>query len=480
MNRKGILCSECINGFGPSVTSPIFTCSNNCTDTWYGIPLYLFVELVPVSVFYLVILMFQINLTSAPMVGFIFYSHIVVIGIIIQLADQTNIFITIILILHGIWNLDFFRYAIPPFCISPKLKIAHILCLQSVSTVFPLILIGITWLCIDLYSRNFKVMVWLWKAVNRLIFKHINTKRDSKKTVIDTFATFFLLSYAKVTFMLLVPLHPLTVFTRSNLNISSTLHAITDPSVKFVSGQHLPFVTICTLGFLLVLLPPVFILALYPTRAFRSLLFKCCPFMAELNIFVEKFYSCYRDGLDGGRDMRSLASLYFFVILLCYILWTSIAASLLTAVLFGVYSLVIALFQPYKERHMTVIALVQPYKERHMTVIDSLILANMAILSILLNKYTSASSLYQILSVISLVLPLFGLIIFIAYTKLFKNPLKKLCELLKRKHKSLLCCCNKDKKNNGVEGAEQGDVNPEGDGDLELPDRMVHPEEYVL
>ena len=44
MNRKGLLCKDCIDGFGPSVTSLGYQCSN-CTDTWYGIPLYLAVEL---------------------------------------------------------------------------------------------------------------------------------------------------------------------------------------------------------------------------------------------------------------------------------------------------------------------------------------------------------------------------------------------------------------------------------------------------
>ena len=52
MNRKGIVCSECIDGYEPSVTSPKFRCSN-CSNTWYGVPLYLLLELVPVSYYLL-------------------------------------------------------------------------------------------------------------------------------------------------------------------------------------------------------------------------------------------------------------------------------------------------------------------------------------------------------------------------------------------------------------------------------------------
>ena len=70
MNRKGLLCKDCIDGFGPSVTSLGYKCSN-CTDAWYGIPLYLAVELIPITLFYLIILFFKVHLASAPLVFFL-------------------------------------------------------------------------------------------------------------------------------------------------------------------------------------------------------------------------------------------------------------------------------------------------------------------------------------------------------------------------------------------------------------------------
>ena len=76
MNRKGFLCKDCIDGFGPSVTSLWCKCSN-CTDAWYGIPLYLAVELIPITLFYMIILIFKIHLTSAPMVLFIIYHQLI-------------------------------------------------------------------------------------------------------------------------------------------------------------------------------------------------------------------------------------------------------------------------------------------------------------------------------------------------------------------------------------------------------------------
>ena len=189
MNRKGIVCSECIDGYGPSVTSPNFRCSD-CSNTWYSMPLYLLLELVPVSVFYLIMLIFQ-----APMISFVFYSNNILLIISLNLnvinQDQSRVYGTILALSYGILSFDFFCYAIPPFCVSPHLKIVHALYLQNISTVFPYVLIAFTWLCIKLYSRDYKVVTLPWQLLNRVIFKHINVKWNSGRTVVDTFATFF-------------------------------------------------------------------------------------------------------------------------------------------------------------------------------------------------------------------------------------------------------------------------------------------------
>ena len=76
MNRKGRICSECIDGFAPSVTSFGYECSN-CTGSWYGIPLYLFLEFVPITIFYLAVQFFQISVTSSPMTFCVMYSQAV-------------------------------------------------------------------------------------------------------------------------------------------------------------------------------------------------------------------------------------------------------------------------------------------------------------------------------------------------------------------------------------------------------------------
>ena len=96
---------------------------------------------------------------------------------------------------------------------------------------------------------------------------------------------------------------------------------------------------------------PALLLAAYPSRRLRSLLLLDRlggRSNAALNIFMEKFYSCYRDGLDGGRDMRSFASLHLFIRL-----WTLLVGIWISpTILYGICCVLVLLVKPCKESFM--------------------------------------------------------------------------------------------------------------------------------
>ena len=476
-NRKGSLCSECIDGFGPSATSPKFMCSN-CKNAFatYGVVIYLLSELVPVTVFYFILYILQVNLTSAPMISFIFHSqlvHNVIYYHVLDPADQMKGFLSIASLFHGIWNLSFFRYVIPPFCLSPKLQIIHIIYLQSISTVFPFILIGMTWICIELHSHNCVILVWLWKILNKSIIKHIKARQNKARTVIDTFATFFLLSYAKLMFVLALPITSVEVYTINDTTlVSNTFHKPTlDPNRKLLYKSHLITILIISVTiFLTAILPPVLLLALYPFRCFRSLLFKCCSSrcMASLAIFVEKFYSCYRDGLDGGRDMRSCASLPFIIVVLGFALWVS--AGVYSYLLFSVFCLFWGLAA----------LIIQPYKEKYMAESDAFTLATTSMLSIIVYNQTESPTLnYQIALQILGTLPMLWLVGF-AIVKVFKTQLRALLDLIRKKLPCcyLLNCGNRKEEGNDAQCVLQHNRNFD-DNILPEADCLLRPEQYM-
>jgi len=81
LNRDGLLGRDCIDGFGLSIGTIGYACAN-CTANNYGWMLYILSELsefVPATVFYFVILTFQIRIKSVPMDCFVMFSQLVVI-----------------------------------------------------------------------------------------------------------------------------------------------------------------------------------------------------------------------------------------------------------------------------------------------------------------------------------------------------------------------------------------------------------------
>ena len=109
----------------------------------------------------------------------------------------------VLLALCGIWSLDFFCSVVPPFCVSSSLKNIHTLALEYLAAFYPIYLIAVTYTCIKLHNNNFRPLVWLWKPFHRHV---VNIRRrcmwDSRASIINAFATFLLLSYSKILFVL--------------------------------------------------------------------------------------------------------------------------------------------------------------------------------------------------------------------------------------------------------------------------------------
>ena len=94
-------------------------------------------------------------------------------------------------------------------CLSYNLKFIHVYFLNYVSAIYPLLLIVLTWLTVHYY--NLKPLVRLQNKLN-----YLKTRRDSKATIIDIFATFFLLSYSKLCFTSMMFFIPTTIYTAGN------------------------------------------------------------------------------------------------------------------------------------------------------------------------------------------------------------------------------------------------------------------------
>ena len=380
LNRKGYMCSECIEGFGPSMISSymgnIICCDCRIASSWYGVTLHLSIEFIPLTVFYLLILVFRIRITSAPMICFIMYSQLMVIAFqssadsdsplnLVKfsgngtLRSMSKVFLT----LYGVFNLQFFYFVVNPFCVSSQLTSLHLALLGYISAFYPFLLTAFMWISFELHDRNFRPIVILWKPFRRC-FVQLRRGWDTKNDITDVFASFFVLSYTKIMYQTLLTLSADRINNYS-LAFEPVPHSSyilnADSSVVVGSAKYVCIVIFTGLLFCVFNIFPVLLLVLYPFQWFRRALSKCSLNTIAINHFVEKFHHGYRDGLDGGKDMRSFSGLHLvlrIMIIVPVLLLRSIfhlEVWFLRGMILSITALLVALCRPYKKMYTNIL-----------------------------------------------------------------------------------------------------------------------------
>lgn len=385
LNREGILCQQCQDGFGPAMYAISWEC-RPCKGLDYGsLALYLFLELFPITVLFFLVVVFEISATVPPLGTLVFLCQGVVLAIrsdsfinttMLSYVDTfSSVCLRLLLVLSGVWNLDFFRFIIPSFCIDSDFSNVQLLLLEYIGAFYSLFLVVVTFTCIKLHHCNFRPVVILWKPFHKC-FACIRRTWNPKASVVSAFATFLLLSYAK---LLLVSVN-LSFYTSS---ISDMFGKTVSNCVMFYATEvqcsgkfHLLYVLVSWAVILAFVLLPTFILILYPTRLFRKCVTCCgqehCRSQHAFRTFVEKFQGHYKDGTSSSYDFRQISALYFFLRIAFTVGYsgpTDPSGWLLVTVVFTS----VALF----------IAMVRPYKKTSHNILDSLLMAVIGFMTLL-------------------------------------------------------------------------------------------------
>ena len=176
---------------------------------------------------------------------------------------------------------------------------------------------------------------------------------DIRTSVIDSFATFFLLSYVKVLSVTADLLIPTRVYELDTSESQSTLRLYYSPTVQYFGDEHLPYAIIAILFLMLFVIIPTMIFILYPFRFFQKFL-SFFPFNWHfLHAFVDSFQGCYKDGTEPGTfDCRWFSSLVLLIRLLFFILF-----GLTLSMMFFMYGLIALLV------FLIVAVNIQPFKK---------------------------------------------------------------------------------------------------------------------
>jgi hypothetical protein len=321
-NRKGLLCGQCVDGYGPGV----YTLDSQCADcseisTLSAVLLYLLVDIVPITLFFVCVVVFHLNITAGPLLGYVLYCQ----EFSVSLEFDPTVFnyiksrlspflatgLQVMLITCEFWNINFLKPVIPPFCVSEKLTGLHIQVINSFSAVYPIILVILSLVIIQLHAKNNTVTKIILKPFI-FILKKAKITAVTSDAVIRAFATFIFLSSIKNMFALYAIIRSTKVHTSIDGSVYKSVLYV-DPTTEFFSPTHIIFLFIPLMQCIFLVFIPCVLLVVYPTRVYRWIS-GCVSARKRLAItaFVESLNSCFKDGLNGTRDYRALAGVLLF------------------------------------------------------------------------------------------------------------------------------------------------------------------------
>ena len=360
--RKGILCAQCKEGHSTFYHSYMFRCGDNSKCS-YGVIFYFLSELLPLTLMFFAIIVFDIRFTAGAINGFIFYSQVLdsisidangAIPFPDSLEDVTDVHRFI----YRTLNFDFFSLEKLSFCIWKNATSLDVLAMKYVTIIYAFILVIL--LVIFMNTGKCKQAFSCWRP---------RTITSSAKHGIIAFIVICYSQCARVSFQILSPAY----LYGENFTIVDTVVFRKGDSSSF-SAEHkryaIPAIIVIfvmsVIPFLLILYPLVFkVLALFKLNDSKLSNFISRLVPAPL---LDSFQSSFKD------DCRFFAGLYFLYRLL------ALAAYAYSPTLIAFYTIV--------EFQLIIIlalhSVVQPYKSKWHNIIDSLIFANLA----LINSFT--------------------------------------------------------------------------------------------
>ena len=470
-NREGLLCGECQDGFAISPFNYRHIECINCTSVSYGWIKLIAFSYVPITIIFTVIVIFAISFLSGPINAFIFFAQMSTspfvnmavtmsaLGAQGTYAYSTRMSTAAAVELYGFLNLNIFHALIPPFCLTNHLSTLQAFALNYVIAFYPLVVIVFLYVCIRLHASNFRPVVYCWKPFLKS-FLRFRRSVDPKTSVIDAFATFILLSYVRLTYVVGTFLSPVHLINGQGQKLNTAVFAL-NANIRFFQAEHLPLALLSVIVLLTFSAIPPIVLTFYQAALFQKCLTQCKMNSQALRTFVEAFQGCYKDGTNGTRDCRYFAGLYFFLRIIPVPFSFSLGASL------GAYNVATG-FAIIFWCVALLFALIQPYKMHLYNAVDAVVFALMGIISILIMfiifqvRHTGhpSSSLLIWIDVLY-TLPLLYFIVFIV------------CWLLNRKTN----CIQKLKSHKLLRCFFPDQINRE-DFDAAVPHRVLHPEQY--
>lgn len=357
-NRSGLFCGKCNNNTYPLVLSFDLKCIG-CTRDWRNWVKFFAVSTIPSTLMFFIFVIFRINITSSFLHGFVLYSQIIsspgtmrFLLHALKSIPKLNLFnevvgtTKIVTSLYGFSNLDFFRPLLPDNCL--QLTTLQVFSLDYVVAIYPLVLTLLSYAVVLLYYQNVKIVVIITHPF-RKIFSQFQRAWHIKSSIIDAYATFFLLSFVKILNTSVDILMPTEI-----TNCTSGEHytaSYYDASLKYFKGPHFILGLIALIVLIIFIALPTLVLLLYPLYLVVSKKKKNSCSSYPLS-FMNSLYLCYKDGSEPKSfDCRWFSAIFLFFRALLAVVFSVTFGSVyfpLAVIIIFIFVMVLITIKPYK------------------------------------------------------------------------------------------------------------------------------------
>ena len=357
-SRSGLSCGDCAPGHAPpiySYTSHCVPCSH--TDSPANWIRYLTVAFVPLTLFTVCVIVFQIRATSPYLFSYIFFVQTMTLTVNLRLLQMllengkisseavTKLGITLL----SFWNLDFFRMYYSPFCLHPSMTTLTANFVDVFIALYPFLIIACLALLTKLGLGRTRACMVLCKPFH-LLCRHFGTEWDMRSSLISSLATFVLLSNGKVVsvaFDVLMPayVYPINQHTHAKLNVFSS------GSIKYFGNEHAPLAILSILFLFLLVIIPMVLLMFYPFAFFRRALRKLNLDSETLRSFVNLFHESYKTKGEDGAECRWFPVFYFLLRIILLLVYGATLSSFffpIEGVVMTAFMVFLSVFRPRK------------------------------------------------------------------------------------------------------------------------------------
>ena len=185
----------------------------------------------------------------------------------------------------------------------------HTLALDYLVAIYPMLLIGIMYIIVELHGYGFRPVRYIWRPFHRF-FARFRRHWGIQTSIMDAFVTFFILSTTKLFYVSFSLLVATQVFTPDG---KYSWYLYYDPSVKYFGSDHLPYALGAIAVLIVFIFFPLSLLLCYQFKTFRKCLTICQIRGQIVDDYVNSFQQYYKDGSNDTWDCRWFAGFYILV-----------------------------------------------------------------------------------------------------------------------------------------------------------------------